>query len=401
MRKLWIPLIIVVVLAVAYVAAGSSAGARAGRAEAALKAAGHPVTVEDIDPAFSAGSESAARVYSAAAALLSTGDLERLKLIDSLGWKEGQPANAELLKDKSAALELVAQAAAMGPADFGMNVRDGFAAKICPILRQYSGFRTLLRMDALELAAGGKPDSALAVLATSTRMAHAFAEPPVIYHLVSMIKLDSVFTAAAAIAPKAGVPAIEQLAAEFARLDFKAAEYRSLQSEAVITGVAAAAGQTTMSGLPALLVRLLVPLRKYGQAQFLETVYKQFEVVREPWYKGQARLAAIELPQKGLMGGFVGIYVFNTAKFYERSERITAWRDVAAIGLKALVMKKQSGRLPEDLAAIDPNTPVDRFSGKPYVYKVLPDGFEVYSVGPDGKDDGGVASTDLVFRVEI
>jgi len=401
MRKLRIPLIIVVVLAVAYVLAGSWAGARAARAEAALKAGGHPVTVEDIDPAFSAGSESAARAYSSAAALLSTGDLERLKLIDSLGWEAGRPANAELLKEKSAALDLVAQAAAMGPADFGMNVRDGFAARICPILRQYGGFRTLLRVDALELAAGGKPDSALAVLATSTRLAHAFAEPPIIYHLVSMIKLDSVFTAAAAIAPKAGVPAIEQLAAEFARLDFSAAEYRSIEAEAVFTGVAAAAGQTTMSGLPALLVRLLVPLRKYGQARFLETVHSQLGVVREPWYEGQARLAAIELPQKGLLGRFVGIYVFNTAKFYERSERTTAWRDVAAIGLKALIIKKQTGRLPADLAAIDPNAPVDRFSGKPYLYKVLPDGFEVYSVGPDGQDDGGAASADLAFRVAI
>jgi hypothetical protein len=64
-------------------------------------------------------------------------------------------------------------------------------------------------------------------------------------------------------------------------------------------------------------------------------------------------------------------------------------------------MKKQTGKLPATLADIASDAPVDRFSGKPYVYKVLPDGFVVYSVGPDGKDDNGSMPDDLAFRVKL
>lgn len=55
---------------------------------------------------------------------------------------------------------------------------------------------------------------------------------------------------------------------------------------------------------------------------------------------------------------------------------------------------ENGGRLPEDLNAIiasNPNLPAtDPFDGKPLRYRVLPDGFVVYSVGPDGLDQQGV-----------
>jgi hypothetical protein len=41
--------------------------------------------------------------------------------------------------------------------------------------------------------------------------------------------------------------------------------------------------------------------------------------------------------------------------------------------------------IPGDLSAI----PTDPFSGHPLLYKRWPDGYSVYSVGPDRQDDGG------------
>jgi len=113
----------------------------------------------------------------------------------------------------------------MPPADFGVNIRDGWAAKITTILPEYAGFRHLLRLQARELAQSGRPDSALRALEASAALAHAFAEPMFIYHLVSMLGMDSVFTTAAQVAPEAGVPAIERLIARFQGLNFKADEY--------------------------------------------------------------------------------------------------------------------------------------------------------------------------------
>jgi hypothetical protein len=50
-------------------------------------------------------------------------------------------------------------------------------------------------------------------------------------------------------------------------------------------------------------------------------------------------------------------------------------------------------RLPDDLRSLVPvfmqDVPADPFDGRPLRYKKLPKGYVVYSIGPDGRDDGG------------
>ena len=100
-----------------------------------------------------------------------------------------------------------------------------------------------------------------------------------------------------------------------------------------------------------------------------------------------------------LLSRVAGVAMPRVELFYARAERATALRDAAVLGLKALVEKKRTGKLPADLAAATPDAPLDRYSGKPFSYKVVPGGFVVYSTGKDQVDDGGDPATDLVFRV--
>jgi hypothetical protein len=44
--------------------------------------------------------------------------------------------------------------------------------------------------------------------------------------------------------------------------------------------------------------------------------------------------------------------------------------------------------------------PVDPFDGQPLRYKKLAKGYVVYSVGEDGRDDGGDEKKDITFTVE-
>ncbi|MBA4146810.1 MAG: hypothetical protein H0X66_01760 [Verrucomicrobia bacterium] len=72
----------------------------------------------------------------------------------------------------------------------------------------------------------------------------------------------------------------------------------------------------------------------------------------------------------------------------ETSRRLT----VTAIALKRYQTSK--GRLPSDLNALIPEfitaVPIDCMDGKPLKYKLNPDGtFLLYSIGENGKDDGG------------
>ena len=72
-----------------------------------------------------------------------------------------------------------------------------------------------------------------------------------------------------------------------------------------------------------------------------------------------------------------------------RSLEVDAASIVGLLGLKAIDYKKEHGAFPRDLQALGAQDLVDPFTGKPLVYRPEPNGFLLYSVGPDLTDDGG------------
>jgi len=65
----------------------------------------------------------------------------------------------------------------------------------------------------------------------------------------------------------------------------------------------------------------------------------------------------------------------------------------AQIGLARKIYKNQKGHFPEEIAALVPDIlekePIDPFTGNPFIYKLQEDGFVIYSVGSNEKDDEG------------
>jgi hypothetical protein len=59
--------------------------------------------------------------------------------------------------------------------------------------------------------------------------------------------------------------------------------------------------------------------------------------------------------------------------------------------------------LPDELNNLVPefmdSLPEDPFNGKPLLYRKLDKGYCVYSVGANGKDDGGTPKLDVAFTV--
>jgi len=68
------------------------------------------------------------------------------------------------------------------------------------------------------------------------------------------------------------------------------------------------------------------------------------------------------------------------------------------VALALAVYQRENGRYPKELAELAPKylakVPDDVFTGKPLVYRPDEKGFLLYSLGPDGKDDGGRAQAD-------
>lgn len=70
--------------------------------------------------------------------------------------------------------------------------------------------------------------------------------------------------------------------------------------------------------------------------------------------------------------------------------------DAARIGLACRIYRNQEGRFPEKIADLVPHIlgrePLDPFTGKSFIYKLRENGFIVYSVGTNKKDDMGKGS---------
>ncbi|MGB7294378.1 MAG: hypothetical protein WBC70_02220 [Candidatus Aminicenantales bacterium] len=89
----------------------------------------------------------------------------------------------------------------------------------------------------------------------------------------------------------------------------------------------------------------------------------------------------------------IGYLVPNfSATFVKETDR-EADLAVARIGLACRIFKHRHGRLPENLAELSPDIlkdiPIDPYTGASLIYKKSEDGFIVYSIGSNEKDDGG------------
>lgn len=130
-------------------------------------------------------------------------------------------------------------------------------------------------------------------------------------------------------------------------------------------------------------------LKKYDdvEAQSLLPYYKIKEFQKEleqevdsfPWYY------------------YVSKNVFpNFSSVWLKEAILEAVMGTGQIALACKTYRNQEGHFPENIAALIPDIlekePVDPFTGNPFIYKLQEDGFVVYSVGSNEKDDEGRAT---------
>lgn len=408
MKKLIVPLVIIAALVGAYFLVAGIIDMKAKAVAQRLERAGYAVEVNDLPALFDGGSTDAAQAYREAAKHFTKEDRERLAGFDTLGWRTDPAGLRALRADKAEALGLILKASRMGPANFGMDYENGMNAKLCGILPEFQCCRRLLSVEARVLAAEGKPDSALGMLEASVRMAHAFAEPVMIYSLVEILGLDTALAQAARIAVAGSPAAVERLAAAIRDIDLNTEFARSIQGEDAWVRGALRSGQQFIvagddgGGQPATLALRFLPLRRYAELKQLEAEEQQLAYADKPWYVGLPVLEEHErtfaFADSSPLARLARFGVLNTRPFYLRMERCNALRDVALAAISVAGEKRRTGKLPAEL---NPSLPVDRFTGKPCIYRTVPGGFVVYSAGGDGEDDGGDAEKDLAISVRI
>ncbi len=128
---------------------------------------------------------------------------------------------------------------------------------------------------------------------------------------------------------------------------------------------------------------------------YLKTVLPILEDIiplsKEPYWKASSRLVAMksQFHNNSCTSCPVKMYasIFRCFAMHRARLQVTQ----AALGCH--VYKQEHGQFPDKLEALVPailkDIDLDPFTGKPLIYKRTGKGFIIYSVGQDGKDNGG------------
>jgi hypothetical protein len=88
-----------------------------------------------------------------------------------------------------------------------------------------------------------------------------------------------------------------------------------------------------------------------------------------------------------------GLLLPAVDRILKRESECAAWLSMAQAALAVERFRLANDRLPMKLSELVPQflpaVPLDPFDGAPLRYKPLAKGYVVYSIGPDGRDDGG------------
>ena len=146
------------------------------------------------------------------------------------------------------------------------------------------------------------------------------------------------------------------------------------------------------------------------EVTYLDLMARAIELAARPRYESregfERLLREIEGMSKFDRLATVSIPAVNGA--HRAEERLVAQCDLAEIAIRLKDYQGKTGSYPGELQDIVPEflpaLPVDRFSGDPYIYGREGDGFVVYSVGVNGKDDDGAPDPkggDIVWRSSL
>jgi hypothetical protein len=147
---------------------------------------------------------------------------------------------------------------------------------------------------------------------------------------------------------------------------------------------------------PVLKSEMVWSLNLYSEMEkAAELPYYQTYKIREKYNKRQE-----DIPWLFKLSGF--LFPNLEASMFKEA-RLEADLNAARIGIGCKIYKNYKGRFPEKISELAPDIlpeePLDPFTGKPYIYRLEDDGFIVFSVGSNQKDDNGRGTWEITSIV--
>jgi len=379
------------------------------RRVADIRARGEPLTLEDLKPEQVPDEENAAVVYGQAAEVFVVAGGPVRELF-SVPLRERTPEQEAVARSWVAgneqALTLIKQAAAMERCQF-VKEYTGSAQEI-PYLSKHRDFTVLLEESARVHLADGDIQAAFGDCLTQLRLAKHLSEGR--YFIEALVDIAVVAIADMTLEEVFALPGREGL--DLGPLAQAAEELgQNFDFRAFVIGERAASldlcehpekyriesqeMQQDLQKTP-LLKEVWRNREKLGILQGYDMFLK---AAQKPWYESQAERGELDawLEKSAKYRPFPRIYAAMFIGGAKRVVEVPALREARlaepAVSVELELHRRSTGSFPEALADVSltylKELPVDPFSGRPFVYHKQGDGYVLYSIGPNGRDDGG------------
>jgi len=393
--------------------------ARVNKELAAIRAMGYPATPEELIAAYSAPlpGENAAPLYAQAFLCMVADPTEKLPFVGGAYPPPGEPlpedireAIAKHLAANRPALQLLHDAAAIEQCRHAIRFARPLFNTLLPPLVDTRAAARLLALETIATAEAqdskGTVDCTMACLSVGRSLE---GDPFLISQLVG-IACESICAKAMQNALSRCQLADEQcrtLNQDLARHEDSNGLVRGTAGEACFGVDVFDMPAATMGGFPGLPFRSawldktawtlyrLVGLSDADKRAYLWHARRGIEICQMPEAKRRGAAAELDadlqkLPPAYMLSRLVGCSMEGvvSADLINKAY-LRAARTALAVERYRLAHDRLPGTLDELVPQFLDAMPKDPFDGKPLRYKLLEKGYMVYSIGPDGKDDGG------------
>jgi hypothetical protein len=412
--------IVLVVLSLIYAIAVGVSGAKLRRAYADLKKDGRPMKQTDVIPPEVPDTENAALLYESAILLLKAQPAPDGNLLEYLGGLSDTFIKESLDPDKLAELQKLIDQDAVSQAL--SVIEDGTQRRSCRFDHDYnagfnmlmphlSGLRNIIRILGAKSclqAEAGQPDAAWNLAQIQLKFADALRNEPILISL--LVRFASIRTSCETIHKICEVapPNAEQYRnVESLLLDYEDRKplVLALDSERLLGGEWAfnllkkgsfgelSASIDHESDFGEMLMRLysaFKPLSLADHAAYLRIMDEYTRFVQQPYPPNGASTIDRKAEQmQSRLHIVTSMLVPAIGRVNVLHWELIAQMRITRAGLALLQEKMAQGAFPETLERLKLKNLDDPFSTKPINYKPQGQGFILYSVGPDQKDNGG------------
>lgn len=413
--------IVLFVLSLIYAVAVGVSSAKLRKAYATLEKAGRPMEPADVIPPEVPDAENAALLYESAILLLKAQPAPDGNLLDYLRGLYNKFMTESLDPDKlaefkqlieqdavSQALSLIEQGTRRKSCRFDYDYKAGFNM----LLPHLAGLRDVARLlgarSCIE-AEAGRPDAAWNYALTQLKFADALRNEPILISF--LVRLASIRTSCETIQRICEVapPSAEQYkTVESLLSNYEGIEplVLALDGERLLCGEwvfnllrngsdedLKSLSSMVGSGFGGVLIKLysaFKPLLIADQAAYVQTIDEDTRLAQQPYSPNDVRTIDRNVDQmRSRLNIITSMLVPALGRVKEIYWETIARMRITRAGLALLQEKKAQGTFPQTLESIKLKNFDDPFSNELLHYKLQGQGFIVYSVGPDQKDNGG------------